>query len=117
MGGWTNTASALRQIATPERGSFSARNADQLFIFLALGALIEADRHAEAMESRPASDKHKIGNLKCDTLRWTGRNGRNAAACQIAHNPAHQSTSPTAIVNAFRNPPIAASAAVEAFRF
>ena len=90
---------------------------DQLFVFLTFGAMIEADRHAEAVKSCPASDKQKIGNLKCDTLRWAGQSGRNAAACQIAHSPAHKSTSPTAIVNAFKNPPIVASAPVEAFRF
>ena len=59
---------------------------EDLLVFLADRAVIEADHHAEIVDVSPTFHKDKVGDLKRETLRKMGRRGGNAAPRQIAHN-------------------------------
>jgi hypothetical protein len=57
-----------------------------LLVFFTLGAVIEANHHAEIMEIGPLFDKNKVSDLERETFRQMAWRGGNAALCQIAHN-------------------------------
>jgi len=38
----------------------------KLFVFLMLGADVEFDHHAQAVEIGPCPQQHQIGNIECD---------------------------------------------------
>src|SRR4029079_6088449 len=59
---------------------------DDLLVFLANRAVIEANHHAAIMNVSPTFHKNEVCDFECQTFRKMRRRGGNAAPRQIVHN-------------------------------